>query len=89
MNEVQQKLSFDGLFEEKTIKFLNEFHQSMTCFENLSNELLCEMFDYLDGFQLFQTFSNLNSRFEQLIHSSCVSIKTRFCIYQSDKVLNT
>ncbi|CAF3394264.1 unnamed protein product, partial [Rotaria sp. Silwood2] len=89
MNEVQRKLSFDGLFEEKTIKFLNEFDQSMTCFENLSNELLCEIFDYLDGYQLFQAFSNLNSRFEQLIHSSCVLIKTRFCINQSYKVLNT
>ncbi|CAF1181182.1 unnamed protein product [Rotaria sordida] len=89
MDEVQRKLSFDDLFEEKTIEFLNEFDQSMICFENLSNELLCDIFDYLDGYQLFQAFSNLNSRFEQLIHSSCVLIKTCFCIYQNNKVLNT
>ncbi|CAF5084934.1 unnamed protein product, partial [Rotaria sp. Silwood1] len=77
------------LNEENLLSLLDEFDLSITFLENLSNELLCEIFDYLDGYHLFQAFSNLNSRFEQLIHSSCVLIKTRFCIYQNDKVLNT
>ena len=57
-----------------------------TSIENLSDELLCEIFDYLDGYQVFQAFSNINCRFEQLIHSSYVLIKTCFSIYQNDKL---
>ncbi|CAF3670838.1 unnamed protein product [Rotaria sp. Silwood1] len=60
----------------------------MTCFEDLSNELLCEIFDYLDGYWLYQIFSNLNFRLEQLLHSSSVLLKTSFHILKNDENMN-
>lgn len=36
-------------------------------FNDLSNDLLLEIFDYLDVFDLFQAFFNLNQRFNRLI----------------------
>ncbi|CAF1120152.1 unnamed protein product [Adineta ricciae] len=42
----------------------------MVCLlENLSNEIFYEIFDYLDGCELYHGFSNLNSRFHQLLNS--------------------
>ncbi|CAF4291963.1 unnamed protein product, partial [Rotaria sp. Silwood2] len=49
-------------------KFIN-------CIENLSNELFYEIFDYLDGRDIFYAFSNLNIHFESLIMSSTLLLK--------------
>ncbi|CAF5003697.1 unnamed protein product, partial [Rotaria sp. Silwood1] len=88
MNQFKRKLSSDDLSEKKTTKKLrNEFDQFMTCFEDLSNKLLFEIFDYLDGYGLYEAFLNLNSRFEQL-YSSSVLFKSRCCLIQLDEVFN-
>ncbi|CAF0764123.1 unnamed protein product [Adineta steineri] len=42
---------------------------SATHFEDLSNELLLDIFDFLDGYYIFDAFSNLNNRIQQLITS--------------------
>jgi len=47
----------------------------MTCIENLSNELFYEIFDYLDGCDIFDAFSNLNNRFQELLNSSLYLFK--------------
>ncbi|CAF5039801.1 unnamed protein product, partial [Rotaria sp. Silwood1] len=65
-----------------------EFDQTVTCFEDLSNELLCEIFDYFTGYCLYKAFSNLNFRFEQLLHSSSVLLKTSFCLFKNNKIMN-
>ncbi|CAF4989883.1 unnamed protein product, partial [Rotaria magnacalcarata] len=43
--------------------------------ENLSNEILFEIFDYLDGYDIYKAFSNLNIRLENLLISSSLSMK--------------
>ncbi|CAF1476369.1 unnamed protein product [Rotaria sordida] len=88
MNQIKRKLSSDDLSKEKTKKLRNEFNQSMTCFEDLPNELLCEIFDYLDGYKLCKAFSNLNSRFQQLLHSSSILFTTRFYLFNYDEPMN-
>ena len=52
--------------------------QSLNCIENFSNECFYEIFDYLDGCEIYQAFSNLNSRFQQLINSSILLFKIKY-----------
>ncbi|CAF3471663.1 unnamed protein product [Rotaria socialis] len=47
----------------------------ITTIENLSNELFYEIFDYLDGCNIYQAFLNLNYRFQQLLHASALHFK--------------
>ncbi|CAF1478822.1 unnamed protein product [Rotaria sordida] len=52
---------------------LNEFSQetmSINSIENFSDELFYEIFDYLNDCEIYNAFSNLNYRFQQLINSS-------------------
>ncbi len=46
--------------------------------ENLSNEIFCEIFDYLDGYAIHTAFSNLNSRFNNLLINPSFLMKTEF-----------
>lgn len=46
-----------------------------TTIENLSNELFYEIFDYLDGCDILNGFSKLNSRFQYLLSNPSVSFK--------------
>jgi len=50
-------------------------NQLIISIENLSNELFYEIFDYLDGLDIYLAFSNLNYRFEQLVKSSSIRFK--------------
>ncbi|CAF1450374.1 unnamed protein product [Adineta ricciae] len=47
----------------------------ITRFENLSNEIYYEIFDYLDGCSIHKAFSNLNRRFQQLLTSPVYNLK--------------
>ena len=47
----------------------------LNCIENLSNEIFYEVFDYLDGLDIYIAFSNLNDRFQQLITCSSIQYK--------------
>ncbi|UJR20097.1 hypothetical protein I4U23_023231 [Adineta vaga] len=49
--------------------------KTITCFENLSNEIFYEIFAYLDGFNIFMVFHTLNNRFENLLINSSMSMK--------------
>ncbi|CAF3373823.1 unnamed protein product [Rotaria socialis] len=51
-----------------------------TSFEDLSNEILYEIFDFLDGYNIYETFSKLNARFECLITNSSHLLKFNFSI---------
>jgi hypothetical protein len=52
----------------------------MTRFEDLSNELFYEIFDYFDSCYTYETFSYLNNRFYQLIHYSSLPLKLNFSL---------
>ena len=41
----------------------------------MSNEIFYEIFDYLDGYDIYKTFTNLNIRFENLLDNSLFLIK--------------
>jgi len=51
---------------------------SITDFENLPQEFFYEIFDYLDGCDIYKAFSNLNHRFQQLLNSSSLLFKIKF-----------
>src|SRR6202044_1665767 len=51
---------------------------SITSIEDLSNEFFYEIFDYLDGCNIYQAFSNLNYRFQELLNSSSLLLKINF-----------
>ena len=55
--------------------------------ENLSNEVFYEIFDYLDGGDLYQAFSNLNDRFDQLLHSPSLRWKIEIRFSKDETIL--
>jgi hypothetical protein len=59
---------------------------SITSIESLSNDLFYEIFDYLDGSEMYQAFSNLNHRFDQLLN--CLSFPLKMTI-NSSSYINT
>lgn len=48
----------------------NTIHTQMLKLESLPNEILLELFYYIDGIQLIQVFSKLNIRFHNLLFNS-------------------
>jgi hypothetical protein len=56
--------------------FFSLIEESFTTFEDLSNELMYEIFDFLDFHHAYQGFYNLNKRFQNLFVYSNVPIKT-------------
>ena len=46
-----------------------------TCFEDLSNELYLDIFEYIEGFALYEAFSNLNTRFEIILADRSIRLK--------------
>jgi hypothetical protein len=49
--------------------------ESTTSIEHLSNEFFYEIFDYLEACDIYNAFSNLNHRFQQLLNSSALLFK--------------
>ncbi|CAF1225563.1 unnamed protein product [Adineta steineri] len=56
--------------------------------ENFSNEIFYEIFDYLDGCDIYKAFSNLNYHFSQLLNSSLLLYKIKFDFESDDLFMN-
>ncbi|CAF1459979.1 unnamed protein product [Rotaria sordida] len=56
-------------------KSLCSNEKSINCIEDLSNEIFYEIFDYLDGYDVYNAFSNLNNSFENLLIKSSLLMK--------------
>jgi hypothetical protein len=54
------------------------FSVSITRIEHFPNELLHEVFDYLDGGGIYYAFYNLNARFQHLITCLSFLLKIKF-----------
>ncbi|CAF3530126.1 unnamed protein product [Rotaria sp. Silwood2] len=87
MNKFEQKIVLNESLEEKSKIFEN---QSITCIEDFSNEIFYEIFDYFNGYEIIEKFSNLNSQFDKLLYSSSILIKTHFFLFHyQEKIINT
>ncbi|CAF0952924.1 unnamed protein product [Adineta ricciae] len=84
MNELKRSLDFPQLnsTERKKLRIepvADTRHNSVALrFEQLPNELLMEIFEYLDAYDIHRGFSNLNLRFQNLLVSSSFPLKTVF-----------
>ncbi|CAF0967445.1 unnamed protein product [Adineta steineri] len=65
-NNKKQKIQVDTNFLSKEVT---------TCFEDLSNELIYEIFELLDCDHVYQAFYSLNTRFYNLITNSTLPIE--------------
>ncbi|CAF1307481.1 unnamed protein product [Adineta steineri] len=87
MNQIKRELRFNR-FYYKTITFARDKVDTdvqTTSIENLSNEIFYEIFDYLDGCDVYHAFLNLNQRFQQLVKSSSYLLKIKFRFRMSKK----
>lgn len=57
-----------GHLKRFCLDILVSIEDQKKCLEDLSNELFIEIFDYLDGCDILDGFSNLNHRLEMLLH---------------------
>lgn len=58
-------------------------------FEDLSTELFYEICDYLDGYHIHRAFRNLNYYFQQLLHSTSLSLKFNYSSSREARAYNT
>ncbi|CAF3776160.1 unnamed protein product [Rotaria sp. Silwood1] len=68
MDNDKQTLTFNQPLKDETIKLQND--RLITRIEHLSTELFVTIFGYLHCYDIYEAFSNLNYRFQQLLNSS-------------------
>jgi hypothetical protein len=83
MNQIKRQRNFIQSVDTEMKKFrskLDVSHSpSRSCLENLSNELFYEIFEYLDDYDVYNVFSNLNIRFQNMVLYSSMPIKINLC----------
>ncbi|CAM4836044.1 unnamed protein product [Rotaria magnacalcarata] len=66
---------YKATYNMNTPKMKNNELVSSTRFEDLSNELIYEIFNYLDSWEIYKTFVQLNIRFQYLFRSDIFRLK--------------
>ncbi|CAF3830252.1 unnamed protein product [Rotaria sp. Silwood1] len=72
MNSTKRHMIDSQSIHKQAKKLRTIFDKSITCIENLPNEIFYEIFTYLEGCKLYEAFTNLNTRFQHLLTSSYV-----------------
>ncbi|CAF1333050.1 unnamed protein product [Adineta ricciae] len=77
MNMNDKKRSWNSTFDNSNDKYItNKKFQSNSSLEHLSNELIYEIFHYLDAHHIYQSFFELNTRFQNLsTHSTQLTVQ--------------
>ncbi|CAF4083030.1 unnamed protein product, partial [Rotaria sordida] len=79
MDKIKRRLSFNKSSTKKLrINDFNKTINSVSSIENFPNEIFCEIFEYLNGCDIYSAFSNLNYRFQQFLNSSSFLFKIKF-----------
>ncbi|CAF1479917.1 unnamed protein product [Adineta steineri] len=65
----------DGKIKKLRGTLLITNNPDIRIFEDICNELLKEVFEYFDGYEIYYSFFNLNKRFQSLLTSSTLRIK--------------
>ncbi|CAF1261998.1 unnamed protein product [Rotaria sordida] len=80
----QRKNTFDDDNMNKKRKLFDKI-TTITLFEDLANEILYEIFEYLDIYHVYQGFINLNKRFQNLLFHSTFPIKINISTMSKSK----
>ncbi|CAF4146710.1 unnamed protein product, partial [Rotaria sordida] len=75
---MKRKLDNNTYFKEVIKNSRDRKRKSITSIEHLSNDLFYEIFDYFEGFDLYNAFSNLNIRFQDLLQCIYLRLKIHF-----------
>ncbi|CAF1433326.1 unnamed protein product [Rotaria sp. Silwood1] len=89
MDKIKRTLSFNESCTKKLRT--NEFNKtinSLSSIETFPNEIFYEIFDYLNGCDIYSAFSNLNYRFQQFFNSSSFLLKIKFYFISNHLFLN-
>ncbi|CAF4045351.1 unnamed protein product [Adineta steineri] len=93
-NDMKRKQLHNARQLENSFR-INSSTKSVSYFEDLSNEIIYEIFEYFDFYYIYKTFSNLNQRFVNLIINSNLPIninissisKSTFQRYYTNKII--
>ncbi|CAF0881318.1 unnamed protein product, partial [Adineta ricciae] len=69
-NDKRQQPSHDNIYCKKQklrATTLDKTKCIVTQFEDLSNEVICDIFEYLNAYHIYESFLNLNTRFQNLL----------------------
>ncbi|CAF1104557.1 unnamed protein product [Rotaria sp. Silwood1] len=86
MEQIKRKRQNDFTDNNKKKKLIfNSHRDSITHLEDLSNELFYEIFDYLDIYDVYEAFSKVNTRFENLLNDPTLPIRISLSFISKSK----
>ncbi|CAF1027794.1 unnamed protein product [Adineta steineri] len=82
MEQIKRQLC-DNFEENKRKKFITKSDCNVTQIEDLANELIYEIFEYLNSYNIYQSFFHLNHRFRSLLVESFLPLKIHIPLISS------
>ncbi|CAF3846998.1 unnamed protein product [Adineta steineri] len=82
MEQIKRQLC-DNFEENKRKKFITKSDCNVTQIEDLANELLYDIFEYLNSYNIYQSFFRLNHRFRSLLVESFLPLEIHIPLISS------